>query len=194
MEPLDKASLRRLVNKKLAALPEKRFLEGGKKAAALLCQSTLWEKASAILAFLSMPHEIETELLIRQALSSGKVVYVPRVEGECLSFYRIYSMDGPWQRGPFAIREPSASEETRWIPSNPALILCPGLAFDRYGARLGRGKGYYDRFLATCTKDTVRIGICLGDQLLPAVPFDRHDIKVQYIVSDGELIDCTHHS
>lgn len=190
----DKAALRKKIKQKLSLLPEIVFSEAGTKAAELLYQSSLWNKADSILLFLSMHYEIETFTLIQQAFSDKKAVYIPRTEENKLSFYRIDSMDGPWHQGPFGIREPLAQEESLWHYTTASMVICPGLAFDRSGARLGRGKGYYDRFLAEAPGKLYRVGFCLGEQVLDALPMDEHDIRVQYIANDTELIDCTRHS
>lgn len=71
----------------------------------------------------------------------------------------------------------------------PDLILVPGLAFDRKGHRLGRGKGYYDKYLS---RDAyITIGLCLNEQLLDEVPVDSFDVDMDYIITDREFIETS---
>ena len=86
-------------------------------------------------------------------------------------------------RGPFGV----------WIPQEDCpplalahldIILVPGLAFDRHGGRLGRGRGYFDRLFATPEVRAQRIGICFEDQIVDAVPVEPHDARMQMIVTD----------
>ena len=83
------------------------------------------------------------------------------------------------------ILEPGA--ETPVVsPGEVDLILVPGMAFDPTGGRLGRGKGYYDRFLG----NGKTIGVCYQSALLPQVPMEAHDRRVDAIVTDQTIILC----
>ena len=68
------------------------------------------------------------------------------------------------------------------------LILVPGLAFDKSGARLGRGRGFYDRFLAGITG--FRVGVCFDWQLVESVPVEAHDIRMDAVVTPSQIIVC----
>jgi 5-formyltetrahydrofolate cyclo-ligase len=80
--------------------------------------------------------------------------------------------------GKFGIREPAAGES----PKTLDLIVVPGLAFTSDGHRLGRGTGFYDRFLSTVPGNTVKVGVCFAFQLLPEIPHIDHDVKVDALV------------
>ncbi|GAB4014115.1 MAG: hypothetical protein Fur0010_11770 [Bdellovibrio sp.] len=71
----------------------------------------------------------------------------------------------------------------------PALILVPGLGFSRDGERLGRGKGYYDRYLSQF--NGLKIGICFEEMLLKKIPSESHDVKVDFVVSDQGILKTT---
>jgi 5-formyltetrahydrofolate cyclo-ligase len=210
---VSKTALRREMRRRLAALsPE--FRREGIAAAAFVTRLPLWAETGTLLLFLSMKEEIDTASLLEAAFGAGKKVFVPRIEGEDLAFYRAPSPAGPWRRGPFGIREPvvtgactegpaagdvaddgatdgsAAPAPGRPSPAPlspadfPALIIVPGLAFDRKGNRLGRGKGYYDRFLAGLDRDGLpctAAGFCLEAQLLPEIPAGSRDQKMAMI-------------
>jgi 5-formyltetrahydrofolate cyclo-ligase len=80
--------------------------------------------------------------------------------------------------GRSGIREPVGGA----IPDRLDLMLIPGLAFTADGHRLGRGAGFYDRFLSTASGYTVKVGVCFAFQLLPEIPVECHDVKVDALV------------
>jgi 5-formyltetrahydrofolate cyclo-ligase len=164
-------------------------------AAAIASGLPDWGRADLILAFLSMPAEIDTRPVIEQALEAGKKVAVPRIDDGDLAFIEL---KGDWQSWPldrWSIPTPPSDAPAlpaAHIASLPCLALVPGLAFDRNGGRLGRGKGYYDRFLASVQAaadngtpsenpkppfTTVAYGYIF--QIIPRVPMGRHDVRLQ---------------
>jgi 5-formyltetrahydrofolate cyclo-ligase len=201
VQMLSKKNLRRDMKKRLAELPSFSFQDEGSAAGTLLAGHSLWQKAVSVLLFLSIDREIDTGPLLDLAFCGGKKVFVPRVEGENLRFCRIASPAGPWVCGPFGIREPPAPGTE--APGFPALIIVPGLAFDREGRRLGRGGGYYDRFLAGLDEKKPAgggpghagakpeysvAGLCLDCQIVDQVPVDEHDRKMDMICTGTKII------
>lgn len=185
-----KAALRAAMKERLAAVPAERFDLGGQRAAEYLRGTSAWEAAGTVLLYLSMDREARCDDLIRSALGNGKAVYLPRVLGSDLAFFRAVSLEGPWDRGPFGIREP--------IPEGPGLLrigklqgpllaVLPGLAFDGKGGRLGRGKGYYDRFLARLGGKPLRVGFCIREQVVHSIPMDETDCPMDALVCDSGL-------
>ena len=185
-----KETLRETIKQRLSAISAEEFRLQGAKAAALLCPSPLWARYETLLLFLSTSSEIAVQALLEAALKDGKKVFVPKVEAKRLVFRRIRSPDGPWRIGPFGIRE-AAGEEALDVPADfPALILAPGLAFDRQGNRLGRGGGYYDRFFAELDegrREYAALGLCMDFQVLKRVPTDVQDKKLDGLLSGSEL-------
>lgn len=150
----------------------------------------VWRSAGPVLAFASMPEETDTDVLIAAALESSKDVYLPRVVGDEMEFRRIRGM-GELVSGPYGIREPHP-DATLWSESGYVLILCPGLAFDRHGRRLGRGKAYYDRFLSGLNRSLCTvIGICFERQLVDQVPAGVRDQPMDLIVTESRTIRAT---
>ncbi|MDR1025468.1 MAG: 5-formyltetrahydrofolate cyclo-ligase, partial [Treponema sp.] len=175
--PLLKKILRAEIKKRLALLPPRDFRVRGEEAAQLLRDSPLWTQYGTVFLFLSLPDEIDTQPLLELALGAGKQVFAPCTGGHGehggLTFHRVYSAAGPWTEGPFGIREPPPLDPCP--VESPALIIVPGLAFDMQGRRLGRGGGYYDRFLAAGGRS---IGLCMPCQLVPQVPVEARDQTV----------------
>jgi 5-formyltetrahydrofolate cyclo-ligase len=145
--------------------------------------------------FLSLKDEIDTSPLLEAAFAEKKRVFVPRVEKDGLVFYET-GPSGPWVKGPFGVREPlltgEAAERSLSPEDFPALIIVPGLAFDLSGKRLGRGKGYYDRFFAELEKNVPAseykaIGLCMEIQITAGVPASSFDKKMDGLLSPVNL-------
>ncbi|MBP7094475.1 MAG: 5-formyltetrahydrofolate cyclo-ligase [Spirochaetia bacterium] len=192
MDQTDKRALRRAIRAKLESLPASRFEEAGRAIGAALSGLASYRNAKVVLAFLPMPREIDTVPLVESALADGKIVGVPRIEGDGLAFVRLDRHWREWPRDRFGIPEPPSdapSLRLDELAAGPTLVVAPGLAFDRTGGRLGRGKGYYDRFLASLEAPSPGpgavsvVGICLDEQLVGSVPVDERDRGVDAVIS-----------
>jgi 5-formyltetrahydrofolate cyclo-ligase len=192
-----KERLRREIKDFLAGLSPEQFRDEGAKAAAVLRQAPFWARYETILLFLSIKLEIDTFPLLEAALEDNKKVFAPRTEEAFIRFYRVNSAQGPWQYGFFGIREPveaEGAEEGEGALEEgdfPALVITPGLAFDRQGRRLGRGGGYYDRFfeeLDRAGREYYAVGFCLEAQIKAEVPAEEQDKPMSGIVSSREFI------
>lgn len=137
-------------------------------------------RAQIIMAYCALPDEVPLEPLFRQWLAEGKQVLLPRVTGDDAMEAIRYLTPGQLRTGAFGIMEPTGTPFTDDEKMDVAIV--PGMAFDRDGHRLGRGKGYYDRFLSRLPQ-TYKIGICYRSQLLDCVPTDAHDILMDCIVA-----------
>lgn len=139
-----------------------------------------------ILAYYSLPDEVNTHQLIDDLLADGKTVLLPTVIGEGLMEWHVYSSKSELKNGAFGIGE-SAGElysgfSKYTSPSEKQMIaLVPGIAFDVVGRRLGRGKGYYDRFLAA-HPHIYKIGVCFDFQRVMEVPVDEQDVPVDEVI------------
>jgi 5-formyltetrahydrofolate cyclo-ligase len=192
---VDKQSLRGEIKEKLGLLPPASFHDEGLGAARILQNHFLWNQYSTVFIFLSMPYELDTLPLLEAALAEGKKVFAPKVEGDIIRFYRIMSASGPWQRGPFGIREPIPAKggETGRTPEAadfPALVITPGLAFTKRGERLGYGGGYYDRFFAGLDKagfSYSALGFCMAEQVLEDLPTEAWDKEMDGILTGEGL-------
>ena len=138
-----------------------------------------------LLAFMSYGSEIHTGQIIEEACRKGKMVYLPKVEGENLKFY-LYEGPGSLKQGYKGILEPSGASGQYEYDEKTAvktLLLMPGVGFDPYRNRLGYGKGFYDRFLADKPLLWVRsIGIGHACQMAESIPTGEHDQKPYQVI------------
>lgn len=193
----EKADLRRSMKNKLSALDPETFKVQGIEAGKLISAESVWKTAKTVLLFMSMEKEIDTHFLLEKALSSGKILFVPRILDDTMAFFRVNSLSGPWEKGAFGILEPEMKNP--FHPDQigfPLLIIVPGLAFDKQGHRLGRGKGYYDSFLSKLkhasgnkNQNITIAGLCLKEQIADHVPAEEYDQKVDAICVENDYIE-----
>lgn len=184
-----KAGIRRKMRAWLAGLAEAERLEASRRAADLLKQQTIWRTATAVLFYAALRDELDLSTLWAEAITSGKQVLLPRYVAERAA-YEICVVDParqPLEAGKFGILEP-ARECPVFSLKRLDLTLVPGVAFDREGRRLGRGRGFYDRLLEHV--DGVKCGVALDRQIEPRIPVESHDIRVDCILTPTRWLVC----
>ncbi len=152
--------------------------------------STSYTKSSVILTYVSTPIEVDTLAIIETALNDGKRVACPRcVDGtRRMEFYYIDSLT-ELSPGTFGVPEPEANPWRLYQEESHPICIVPGLAFDRWGYRLGYGKGYYDRFLSGYKGWTV--GLCYSSCVEYKLPHGRYDRAVDRLITEKYLRRCT---
>ena len=138
----------------------------------------LLRQAQVVLAYYSLPDEVNTHVLIDELVEVGKTVLLPKVLDDTTMELRRYTGPQDLCEGAYHIMEPVGAPFADLSEIDIALI--PGVAFDAQGHRLGRGKGYYDRFLSLTNTQT--IGVCFDFQKVADVPVDVHDVAVDRVV------------
>ena len=86
--------------------------------------------------------------------------------------------------GPYGIQQPKSNRATVIAPEVLDLVVVPGVAFDRSGHRLGRGAGFYDRFLADLPRDIPTVGLAFDFQIVSNLPLQEHDIPLSFVISN----------
>lgn len=135
-----------------------------------------------VLLYAALPDEVPTLRLIEDLCRKGWGVVLPCVVGPTeLELRLCRKLDDLEVSGPYHIPEPRGPLFT--LPSTLDLAIIPGVAFDKAGHRLGRGKGYYDRMLADTAFDNVpKVGLCFDFQLVDHLPVDEHDRPVDRVI------------
>lgn len=187
--PGELAEAKRRLRAALAQRPKLSKLERSRRSAALtqrLVHSESWRNASSVAAFVGIGHEPDTAPLLRAAIAQGKSLWLPRVVGDELRWAQVDNLD-TLVAGRFGLIEPTL-DITQPGPPPVSLVLVPGLAFAPGGARIGWGRGYYDRMLAALpAREAPRIGLCFDDRYDPPqgeVPMGPHDARIESVVTD----------
>lgn len=160
------------------ALTEAERQQAAERIAARLADDARFREARTVALFCSLKDEPPTERMLARWAGEKRIV-VPRVAGETMDFfdYRPEALAD----GAFGIREPQAGAPC--LPAEIDLIVVPGVAFTPEGARLGRGRGYYDRYLSLPGFRAAKIGICYRHQLTESLPVEPHDIRMDAVVA-----------
>lgn len=178
----------------LAGIPAADLASRSALAATRLLATRWWREAGIVLAFLAMPGEPDPRAIVAASRVAGKTTAAPLIAGGELEFRLVAGDLDKLARDAWGIPQPDGSWPA-WLPtaiSAAVLVVTPGLAFDGQMHRLGRGKGYYDRYLARlravpgirCTA----VGFCLDEQLLARVPYGERDQDVDAVVTDRRLL------
>lgn len=177
------------LRKEVLAVREALTMEERKKAAFLLTERILGHQwfylSEIVLGFVSYGSEIDTGEILEEALRKGKKLYVPKVEGEDMVFYRIFSLN-ELTEGYKGILEPEGTTEMfryEEQAADKALMLMPGAVFDRQCNRIGYGLGFYDKYLADKEALQLRtIAVGFQCQLLHNIPAGAEDIKPYQVI------------
>ncbi len=170
LQPEIKAEKDALIRQRLFALPE-------------------FAAAKAILLYASFRSEADTLKILTGSLSAGKRILLPKVDKE-KRILVLYEIEGPAELFPgfMGIPEPAATEGRMRSVDVADLVVIPGAAFDSRGNRLGYGAGYYDRLLSERAKKMPLVALAYEEQIVDVIPAEKHDVKVDMIVTDRRLI------
>ena len=156
--------------------------------------SPQYTTATTIFTYMALPDEVDLTPVIMDALEKGKNVALPKIISQTDNIIKFFYLDKSKNlteqtaTGTYNILEPDESMPATPDPAQNTLILVPGRAFTKEGDRLGRGKGYYDRFLSSgllrCARnDVVLAGVCFDFQIKKSLPIDDRDIKMDLVFS-----------
>lgn len=139
-------------------------------------------EAKSILLYAALPKEVQTHPLIH-TLSEHKQIWLPKVVGPDLEI-RAYEGDSSLEHGHFGVSEPTGLLCPD--PENIDIVLVPGVAFSRSGARMGYGKGFYDRLLPKLRAK--KVGFAFDFQLFDHIPTEEHDEQMDLIITNSGII------
>ena len=177
----EKKVFRQEIKNRWKALEDTYLQEASKIICDAIRQLPEYQKAKTVFCFVSMERELNTSTLLKAVLADGKTLVVPRVlaMGK-MALHPITSLD-TLKKSRFGIPEPA--EDTPTVsPQNVDFTVVPCLSATLAGARLGRGGGFYDRFLADYTGDTALV--CFHQLLSQSVPMDPWDVPLPIVVTE----------
>ncbi|MGB7158676.1 MAG: 5-formyltetrahydrofolate cyclo-ligase [Tepidisphaeraceae bacterium] len=183
MTDVSKPAIRKQLRERLSAMSEPERHAKSLAACALVAGSPEFAAARCIMLYLSTPTEVDTAPLALRAWQASKTIVVPKVSWDQRRMLpvEISSLkDGLTTTGP--VREPIAGTP---MPINLIdLVIVPGVGFTLKGHRIGRGMGFYDRFLAQPEFIGVSCGLAFEEQIVPELPTLDHDMPLGMLASD----------
>jgi len=180
-----KAEIRREMRTRLATLGETRA-EKSQAIVATIARHPKFAGKGRVALFSPLPSEPDIEGLWE---SAPRHFCYPRIVGGNMEFVDVPSRDdltvSEWHG---QIRERTSPEARIIPPAEIEVIVIPGLAFTSDGERLGRGGGYYDRYLASLPPATFKIGVCFGVQIVEMLPTEPHDQRVDVVATEEGFV------
>ncbi|MCM8775876.1 MAG: 5-formyltetrahydrofolate cyclo-ligase [Candidatus Omnitrophica bacterium] len=173
--------MRRLIR----TIPRSARKAKSKKIIAALQRAMVFKRARNIMTYVALPEEVQTWDLIRQARALDKRVFVPKIEpkSRCMMAVEVIDPAKELKKGTYGILAPKQTRGRILNPRHLDLVIVPGVGFDPRGRRLGRGKGYFDRFLKKATHAR-KIGLAFREQMVKKIPAGPQDVPMDRVLTD----------
>lgn len=176
LKTMEKSEIRRKIKSMKSMLLDSEKIQAADKVFEILEQSPAFLLAEKILMYHSLPDELPTHGFLRK-WTGRKKFYLPRVNGVNLEI--LPYEESRLELGAFHIEEPTGNEAV--AADEIELVVVPAVAYDERGNRLGRGKGFYDRLLAS-TRAT-KVGVAFDFQVVEILPVEEHDVPMDLVIS-----------
>lgn len=185
MEQNEKKAFRKQMLAKRDAIPPENRRNADNARNEIIRTWNVYKNAELILFYVSYRSEANTLDLLKEALQEGRNVAVPKVVENEMVFYRIMDFS-QLVEGYRGILEPDTEKTVPITEVTSALLFVPGCAFDKNGGRMGYGGGFYDRFMERYP-EVKRVALCYEEQLVEKVPRERHDKRVDVIITEVQI-------
>ena len=182
-----KQELRKKVINLLKSQKEDERLTKSKKIKNKLFETEEFTNASNIMFYYSFTGEVETLFMIEEAIQLGKKILLPIVDADNYKMVPgvVNNLDEDLEVGPYGIHEPKKDDVQMFDPEQLDIVIVPGLAFDAKNFRLGRGGGYYDRFLPGLSPQCLTFGLAFDFQMVQQIPsLEAHDVPLTKVLSN----------
>ncbi|MFA7238164.1 MAG: 5-formyltetrahydrofolate cyclo-ligase [Phycisphaeraceae bacterium] len=184
----NKKSLRAELRAMLRCVPPEQLHIASAAACALLGETAEFERAACVMIFWPLSYEMDARPLAMHAWQRGKTVALPRVsyEQRHMMAVEIRSLGDSMQADQHGVNSPINAPPipTRMID----LVIVPGLGFDLTGHRLGRGGGFYDRFLSRRNFRGLTCGLALEQQVVEHIPTQPHDVRLDMLATERRIL------
>ena len=190
---MEKRALRRRLLRRLRGQKEAARRTKSRAIARRLRRLKSYREARILLSYAAFDGEVETRPILRQALADGKRMAVPvtLTSGKRLLAVQVSDPERDLRgKGPFGIPQPVQMSRRGVKLRDLDMILVPGVAFDRGGHRLGRGGGYFDRFLSRVPPSVWRVGLAFDFQLKKKLPVEGHDLPMCAVITEKRTVRC----
>ena len=175
---MDKKALRKQIRDLKRAMTQEQIQEKSFALKNLFCACKQYNEAKTIYGYLPYNQEVRTVPILEQAIADGKRVAVPKVYGDEMRFIYLDDLTAVAESD-MGIPEPVCDDPVANDPT--ALVLMPGVAFDKEGHRIGYGGGFYDKFLAA-EPNHPTVALCYDFQVLPKLETEEFDIPVDAVI------------
>ena len=178
-----KEQIRKKILSQLSSQSKKKALKKSKAVKKKLFSCNEFKKANFVMLYASKDEEVSTCEIIDEALRMGKRVALPLCTSQkTITAKQISDRKRDLERGTYGIWQPRKCQKDANLKEID-LVVVPAVAFDKKNVRLGRGKGYYDKFLSKSARNKYSIGLAFDFQVVDSLPKDSHDIPVSKVIT-----------
>jgi len=187
---LNKKILRKQILDSKKLLSRQAILEKSNKIVNKLIKFDKYQQSKKIMLYIATKTEVQTQKIIESAQKDYKNIYIPVIfpKKHDLEPSLVYDFNKELTLGELGVYQPKEDFFRIIPPTELDLVIIPGVAFSLRGDRLGRGGGYYDRFLKKLTKKTVVIALAFEMQIVEEIPLEDNDVPVNYIITENRII------
>ena len=174
---MEKRQARAILRSRITEIPHEQRAVASREIFAKVAALPAFRDAQVVALYAALPDEPQSREFIAEWYGRKRIV-LPRVEGEIMHFYD-YSPE-QIHSGSFGIDEPQG--ELACPPEDIDFMIVPGVGFSLNGGRIGRGKGFYDRYLSQPGFRATTVGVCFKEQITDDLPADPHDKRVDSVI------------
>ena len=182
-----KKSLRREMNLRIANLSIEERIRLSRAAVEKFLVQPIYQNSKIIMAYLSMAEEIQLQEFISIALDAGKILAVPFINGREMYAVHLPNLESV-EVGAYGILTVKSSVRKIIDAEKIDCVIVPGLAFDEKFHRLGKGGGYYDKFLNLAV-NAKKISLAYDFQIVEIVPVESHDLPVDILITPTKIFN-----
>lgn len=175
---------RKTIKDRRLGLPDDMVSSLSEQIVSQFLKTILYQEAETLLVYRSIRKEVATDMLIEAAISDGKMLAAPKVEGDTMQFYYFSDLT-EFEEGSFHVPEPTGGKVA--IPDEHTLMVMPGVAFDLERNRIGYGGGYYDKYLAKYP-DLATVALAYDCQMVEHLEVEAFDRKPNMIVTESRIL------
>ncbi|MCQ9205596.1 MAG: 5-formyltetrahydrofolate cyclo-ligase [Omnitrophica bacterium] len=186
----DKQQLRQRLIRRLLALTKEEIKRRSKNVEDKLSDLLIYKQAKVVMAYYPLRGEVDILKMIKKAKTFKRFCFpVMDLKAKGLRIFEVNNLDEDFISGPFGVIEPDVEKTKELSIKEIDIVIVPGLGFDYHKNRLGRGAGFYDRFLEKITPSIKKVGIAFEFQILESLPIHLSlDQKLDVIVSESFVI------
>ena len=181
-----KKELRAQIKARTCALSKTEKAQASSRIFEAVSLLSAYRKAASVMLYASTPSEVDTAPLMKDVLRRGLTLWLPWCQMEDLGLVpvKVRDLEKDLVTGSYGIRSPQ-EPVNKTIPEDfhPSIIFVPGVVFDKKGNRIGRGLGYYDKFLAGSSPGALKIGLAFDCQVVSSVPTEDFDQRLDQVIS-----------
>jgi 5-formyltetrahydrofolate cyclo-ligase len=186
---VNKAELRKDAMARIRTRDPRDLAQWVRRIVARIPQLEAYARARSLMLYDALPGEVPVDGIAECGWRDGKNVALPRCQGEVMMYHRT-APGSRLVRGALGVREPDLGAQAEDLSAGPCLCLVPGLLFDCTGIRLGRGGGFFDRFVDQCRRSRSAVfflGVCCEDQIREQLPKEGHDQPIDAVITESRL-------